>query len=207
MEEAGRTGRKSNPDLTHRVTVVCVGEINGGYLYHGTGTMYRTGLFHSESVFAKNSPWLNQQLAEVVSLTALTPHTTELVLRPIESPLPVQTRPVDLAHCRSETTPIESGYSLAEPPTSKGHLTLVFDHVPGGQGSGYLSSLKPRRSSPSRGPMVISCCQSRKCTFAVDRSLFRPCPTALHDPRTGRAEDVARDHLIATPHRQRTTLP
>src|SRR5690606_18644639 len=30
MEEAGRTGRKSNPDLTHRVTVVCVEECNGG---------------------------------------------------------------------------------------------------------------------------------------------------------------------------------
>ena len=33
-----------------------------------------------------------------------------------------------------------------------GHLTLVFDHVPGGKGSGYLSSLKPGTRIPLSGP-------------------------------------------------------
>ena len=93
------------------------------------------------------------QLAEVVSLTALTPHTTELVLRPVESPLffkPGQW--ISLQLPVGDHPPLNRAYSLAEPPAPSGHLTLVFDHVPGGKGSGYLSTLKPGDRIPLTGP-------------------------------------------------------
>ncbi len=93
------------------------------------------------------------QLAEVVSLTALTPHTTELVLRTVEAPLSFKAGQwISLQLPIGDHPPLNRAYSLAEPPTSKGHLTLVFDHVPGGKGSGYLSSLKPGDRMPLSGP-------------------------------------------------------
>ncbi|MBS0171482.1 MAG: FAD-dependent oxidoreductase [Nitrospira sp.] len=93
------------------------------------------------------------QLAEVVSLTALTPHTTELVLRTVESPLSFKPGQwISLQLPIGDHPPLNRAYSLAEPPTSTGHLTLVFDHVPGGKGSGYLSSLKSGDRLPLSGP-------------------------------------------------------
>ncbi|CAE6718952.1 MAG: hypothetical protein H8K06_10875 [Nitrospira sp.] len=93
------------------------------------------------------------QLAEVVSLTALTPHTTELVLRPIEFPLAFQPGQwISLQLPVGDHPPLNRAYSLAEPPSPHGHLTLVFDHVPGGKGSGYLSSRKPGDRIPLSGP-------------------------------------------------------
>lgn len=93
------------------------------------------------------------QIAEVVSLTALTQHTTELVLRPSEHP--ISFRPgqwVSLQLPVGDRPPLNRAYSLAEPPSPTGHLTLVFDHVPGGKGSSYLSSLKPGNRIPLSGP-------------------------------------------------------
>lgn len=93
------------------------------------------------------------QLAEVVSLTALTPHTTELVFRPIEFPLAFQPGQwISLQLPVGDHPPLNRAYSLAEPPSPHGHLTLVFDHVPGGKGSGYLSSRKPGDRIPLSGP-------------------------------------------------------
>lgn len=93
------------------------------------------------------------QIAEIVSLTALTQHTTELVLRPTEYAIPF--RPgqwVSLQLPIGDHPPLNRAYSLAEPPSPTGHLTLVFDHVPGGKGSSYLSSLKPGDRIPLSGP-------------------------------------------------------
>ena len=93
------------------------------------------------------------QIAEIVSLTALTLHTTELVLRPTEYAIPF--RPgqwVSLQLPIGDHPPLNRAYSLAEPPSPTGHLTLVFDHVPGGKGSSYLSSLKPGDRIPLSGP-------------------------------------------------------
>ena len=93
------------------------------------------------------------QIAEIVSLNALTPHTTELVLRPMEHP--ISFRPgqwISLQLPVGDHPPLNRAYSLAEPPSHMGHLTLVFDHVPGGKGSGYLSSLKPDARIPLSGP-------------------------------------------------------
>lgn len=93
------------------------------------------------------------QIAEIVSLTMLTPHTTELVLHPVERPLSFKAGQwISLQLPIGDHPPLNRAYSLAEPPSESGHLTLVFDHVPGGKGSGYLSSLKPGDRIPMSGP-------------------------------------------------------
>jgi len=83
------------------------------------------------------------QPATVLSVTDLTPHVRQLVLQPktqkilfqpgqwVSLQLPVGAKP-----------PLNRAYSLAEPPSPTGQLTLVFDRVPNGIGSGYLYGLK-----------------------------------------------------------------
>ena len=93
------------------------------------------------------------QIAEIVSLTTLTSHTTELVLRPIEHPLSFKPGQwISLQLPVGDHPPLNRAYSLAEPPSPSNHLTLVFDHVPKGKGSGYLSSLKSGDRIPLSGP-------------------------------------------------------
>jgi ferredoxin-NADP reductase len=83
------------------------------------------------------------QPATVLSVMDLTPHVRQLILQPqiqqihfqpgqwISLQLPVGPRP-----------PLNRAYSLAEPPSPTGQLTLVFDRVPNGNGSNYLYGLK-----------------------------------------------------------------
>jgi ferredoxin-NADP reductase len=83
------------------------------------------------------------QPATVLSVTDLTPHVRQLVLQPktqsilfqpgqwVSLQLPVGTKP-----------PLNRAYSLAEPSSPTGQLTLVFDLVPNGVGSSYLYGLK-----------------------------------------------------------------
>lgn len=83
------------------------------------------------------------QPATVLSITDLTPHVRQLVLLPktqkilfqpgqwISLQLPVGIKP-----------PLNRAYSLAEPPSPTGQLTLAFDRVPNGIGSNYLYGLK-----------------------------------------------------------------
>ena len=83
------------------------------------------------------------QPATVLSVTDLTPHVRQLVLQPktqrilfqpgqwVSLQLPVGAKP-----------PLNRAYSLAEPPSPTGQLTLVFDRVPNGIGSSYLYGLK-----------------------------------------------------------------
>ncbi|MBK9995938.1 MAG: hypothetical protein IPO99_02110 [Nitrospira sp.] len=98
------------------------------------------------------------QIAEIISLTTLTPHTTELVLRPIEHPLSFKPGQwISLQLPVGDHPPLNRAYSLAEPPSTTGHLTLLFDHVPGGKGSGYLASLKPGIAFPCQAPMATLC--------------------------------------------------
>jgi ferredoxin-NADP reductase len=82
------------------------------------------------------------QPATVLSVTDLTPHVRQLVLQPrhqrilfqpgqwVSLQLPVGAKP-----------PLNRAYSLAEPPSLNGQLTLVFDRVPNGIGSSYLYGL------------------------------------------------------------------
>lgn len=93
------------------------------------------------------------QIAEILSLTTLTLHTTELVLRPIERPISFKPGQwVSLQLPVGNHLPLNRAYSLAEPQSPTGHLTLVFDYVPEGKGSGYLSSLKPGDRIQFSGP-------------------------------------------------------
>jgi ferredoxin-NADP reductase len=83
------------------------------------------------------------QPATVLSITDLTPHVRQLVLLPktqkilfqpgqwVSLQLPVGIKP-----------PLNRAYSLAEPPSPTGQLTLVIDRVPHGTGSSYLYGLK-----------------------------------------------------------------
>jgi phenol hydroxylase P5 protein len=83
------------------------------------------------------------QPATVLSISDLTPHVRQLVLLPktqnilfqpgqwVSLQLPVGIKP-----------PLNRAYSLAEPPSPTGQLTLVFDRVPHGTGSSYLYGLK-----------------------------------------------------------------
>lgn len=83
------------------------------------------------------------QPATVLSITDLTPHVRQLVLQPktqrilfqpgqwVSLQLPVGAKP-----------PLNRAYSLAEPLSPTGQLTLVFDRVPNGIGSNYLYELK-----------------------------------------------------------------
>ena len=93
------------------------------------------------------------QPATVLSITDLTPHVRQLVLLPktqtllfqagqwISLQLPVGIKP-----------PLNRAYSLAEPPSPAGQLTLVFDRVPNGIGSSYLYRLKPGDELLLSGP-------------------------------------------------------
>jgi len=93
------------------------------------------------------------QLATVLSVSDLTPHVRQLVLLPktqkiifqpgqwISLQLPVGIKP-----------PLHRAYSLAEPASQTGQLTLVFDRIPDGVGSNYLYGLKPGDELLLSGP-------------------------------------------------------
>ena len=93
------------------------------------------------------------QPATVLSVTDLMPHVRQLVLQPntqrilyqpgqwVSLQLPVGAKP-----------PLNRAYSLAEPPSPTGQLTLVFDRVPNGIGSSYLFGLNPGDELLLSGP-------------------------------------------------------
>jgi ferredoxin-NADP reductase len=93
------------------------------------------------------------QSATVLSATDLTPHVRQLVVLPqdqfltfdpgqwVSLKLPVGSKP-----------PLNRAYSMATPATESGELTLVFDHVVGGLGSGYLYRVKPGSEIQLSGP-------------------------------------------------------
>ncbi|MBS0149507.1 MAG: FAD-dependent oxidoreductase [Nitrospira sp.] len=94
-----------------------------------------------------------RQPATVLSATDLTPHVRQLVLKPktakiafqpgqwVSLHLPVGTRP-----------PLNRAYSMADPSSPYGELTLVFDLVPDGLGSRYLYQLKSGDEITLSGP-------------------------------------------------------
>jgi ferredoxin-NADP reductase len=93
------------------------------------------------------------QPAEVIRVTDLTPHVRQLVLSPLEhriSYLPGQW--VSLKLPVGHKPPLNRAYSMAEPESPFGDLTLVLDRVPDGVGSNYLFSLKTGERIPLSGP-------------------------------------------------------
>ena len=93
------------------------------------------------------------QPATVLSVTDLTPNVRQLVVLPkiqrvlfqpgqwVSLQLPVGTKP-----------PLNRAYSMADPPSPDGQLTLVFDRVKDGIGSNYLYGLKPGDELLLSGP-------------------------------------------------------
>lgn len=93
------------------------------------------------------------QSATVLSVTDLTPHVRQLVLLPKAQKLLFQPGQwVSLQLPVGIKPPLNRAYSLAEPPSQTGQLTLVFDRVPEGTGSNYLYGLKPGDELLLSGP-------------------------------------------------------
>jgi len=83
------------------------------------------------------------QRAKVMRARMLSPTVRELVVVPLESKISFKPGQwVSLKLPVGERPPLTRAYSMAEPESSSGELVLVFDRVPGGVGSGYLSSVK-----------------------------------------------------------------
>ncbi len=83
------------------------------------------------------------QSATILSVTDLTPDVRQLIILPTSqklSFLPGQW--VSLRLPVGPKPPLNRAYSLATPPSPSGELTLVFDRVPQGLGSGYLYRLR-----------------------------------------------------------------
>jgi len=83
------------------------------------------------------------QSATVLSVTDLTPNVRQLILLPNSqklSFLPGQW--VSLKLPLGPKPPLNRAYSMAAPASPSGELTLVFDRVPNGIGSAYLSRLR-----------------------------------------------------------------
>jgi CDP-4-dehydro-6-deoxyglucose reductase, E3 len=108
------------------------------------------------------------QPATVLSITDLTPHVRQLIVLPniqrivfqpgqwVSLQLPIGAQP-----------PLNRAYSMAEPPSSTGQLTLVFDQVPGGIGSSYLYGLKTGDELILSGPYG-----NFALPFSLDRDLL-----------------------------------
>lgn len=93
------------------------------------------------------------QPATVLSVTDLTPHVRQLVLLPQTWKIPFQPGQwVSLKLPVGPKPPLNRAYSLAAPSTASGELTLVFDRVMRGLGSGYLYTLKPGDEVMLSGP-------------------------------------------------------
>lgn len=81
--------------------------------------------------------------ATVLSVTDLTPHVRQLVVLPKTQKLSFQPGQwVSLKLPVGPKPPLNRAYSMAAPASPSGELTLVFDRVPEGIGSGYLYRLK-----------------------------------------------------------------
>jgi ferredoxin-NADP reductase len=93
------------------------------------------------------------QSATVLSVNDLTPYVRQLVVLPTVQNIPFQPGQwVSLKLPVGERPPLNRAYSMAAPGTPSGELTLVFDRVMEGVGSGYLYTLKPRDEVLLSGP-------------------------------------------------------
>ncbi|MEK6632991.1 MAG: FAD-binding oxidoreductase, partial [Nitrospirota bacterium] len=93
------------------------------------------------------------QPAVVLSTLDLTPHVRQLVLRPLRQKIVFQPGQwVSLKLPVGDKPPLNRAYSMADPSSPYGELTLVFDRVPGGISSNYLYQLKSGDEIPISGP-------------------------------------------------------
>ena len=93
------------------------------------------------------------QPATVLSVTDLTPHVRQLVVKPKTTKISFQPGQwVSLKLPVGPKPPLNRAYSMADPSSPYGELTLVFDRVPGGLGSNYLYQLKSGDGISLSGP-------------------------------------------------------
>ncbi len=108
------------------------------------------------------------QPATVLSITDLTPHVRQLVLLPKTQKIVFQPGQwVSLQLLVGAKPPLNRAYSMAEPPSPAGQLTLVFDQVPDGIGSSYLYGLKTGDELLLSGPYG-----NFALPFSLDRGLL-----------------------------------
>lgn len=83
------------------------------------------------------------QPATVLAVSDLTPHVRQLVVKPKTSKISFQPGQwVSLKLPVGLKPPLNRAYSMADPSSPYGELTLVFDRVPGGLASNYLYELR-----------------------------------------------------------------
>lgn len=93
------------------------------------------------------------QTAKVLSVTDLTPNVRQLIALPKTQKLSFQPGQwVSLKLPVGARPPLNRAYSLATPESPSGELTLVFDRVPEGAGSGYLYRLRAGDELSLSGP-------------------------------------------------------
>jgi len=93
------------------------------------------------------------QQATVTAIRQLTPHVKEIDIQPVGEALNFQAGQwLSLRLPVGEKPPLNRAYSLALPPQPEGNLTLCFDRVEGGLGSGYLWEVVPGTVLEFTGP-------------------------------------------------------
>ena len=93
------------------------------------------------------------QPATVLSITDLTPHVRQLVVKPQTSKISFQPGQwVSLKLPVGPKPPLNRAYSMAAPASPTGELALVFDRVLGGLGSNYLYQLNSGAEISLSGP-------------------------------------------------------
>lgn len=93
------------------------------------------------------------QPATVLSVTDLTPRVRQLVIKPKTTKISFQPGQwVSLKLPVGPKPPLNRAYSMADPSSPYGELTLVFDRVPDGLGSTYLYQLKSGDEVTLSGP-------------------------------------------------------
>ncbi|MBH0197902.1 MAG: FAD-dependent oxidoreductase [Nitrospira sp.] len=93
------------------------------------------------------------QTAKVLSVTDLTPNVRQLIALPKTQKLSFQPGQwVSLKLPVGAKQPLNRAYSLATPESPSGELTLVFDRVAQGAGSGYLYRLRAGDEVSVSGP-------------------------------------------------------
>ncbi|MBL8075229.1 MAG: FAD-dependent oxidoreductase [Nitrospira sp.] len=94
-----------------------------------------------------------RQPATVLSATDLTPHVRQLVIKPKTAKVAFQPGQwVSLHLPVGPKPPLNRAYSMADPSSPYGELTLVFDLIPSGLGSAYLYQLKSGDEITLSGP-------------------------------------------------------
>ena len=94
-----------------------------------------------------------RQPATVLSATDLTPHVRQLVIKPKTAKIAFQPgQRVSLHLPVGPKPPLNRAYSMADPSSPYGELTLVFDLIPSGLGSAYLYQLKSGDEITLSGP-------------------------------------------------------